>query len=115
MKIITLTKDNVTISIVPQPEYIPIEGNALASGDDKQDKAEENRIREKLKNGNIWAWCTVIVECTYKGLTAIDTLGCCSYANAEDFKNGGYYDDMVANCIDNLQKQLNEIVKTSIE
>jgi hypothetical protein len=54
-------------------------------------------VKEQIKIGNDWAWCTITVtlEFPYLGITLTDSLGGCSYLSEEEFKQGGYYDDMV--------------------
>lgn len=97
MKTITIqlpTIDKVEFEIIQHEEHTPVKGNALASGDDKEDAKQERMILRQLNNGNLWAWCTVEVRGTYHGITESDFLGCCSYKSEKDFKRGGYYDDM---------------------
>src|SRR5688572_13886675 len=77
---------------------IPVRGNALAFGDDAEDKRCEDEIIERLESGDVWAWASVKVTCCHKDLPEIegvDYLGGCSYLDESDFKQpGGYYDDM---------------------
>lgn len=80
----------------------PVRGNAF-------DQATEDEILARLVRGDQWAWCTVKVTGTYKGLTASDYLGCCSYDNEQNFIAGGYYDDMVARVRQDLLTQVQEI------
>jgi hypothetical protein len=109
MKIKQLTKKDIEIIVEALKEQASVRGNVIASGNDKYDKKVEDEILAKLENGNIWAWCTVKITCRYNGLESTEYLGCCSYEDEKDFiKNSGYYDDMVATCIADLQKQLNE-------
>ncbi len=74
----------------------PVRGNASASGDDYRDRNVEDVIIARLEGGDVWAWATVSVTCRVPGHRAfgVDHLGCCSYANEDGFKSGGYYDDM---------------------
>lgn len=112
MKPLTLKSAGVTLELLCEPEYIPIEGNALASGDDAEDAKEYARIRAELESGNDWAWCCAHVRVSYEvaiegqafpaRLEGNDYLGACSYASEADFKAGGYYDDMVSAALDDL-------------
>ena len=80
-------------------EDIPVRGNALASGDDAEDRKCEDEITRRLDRGDLWAWCHVrvtarIVDMPHLGEGRAD-LGCCSYENERDFKvDGGYYKQM---------------------
>jgi len=48
---------------------------------------------------------------TWEGLSESDTLGGCSYANEEDFRApGGYFDDMVSECLDRINAAAQKIV-----
>jgi len=107
MKLRKLTKDDVEIRLMCFPEDTPIEGNAMASGDDAVDKETEQWIHDQLERYNEWAWCCAKVVVYWKGFRASDTLGCCSYKSEEDFKQpGGYYDDMVNTAIERLNDSL---------
>jgi hypothetical protein len=91
------------IEIYTQPEEIPVRGNALASGDDAEDRAIEDSILSRLEAGDEWAWCMVTVRVTLPcGRFAEDHLGCCSYDDERDFRAGGYFEDMVSNCMEAL-------------
>lgn len=94
-------------------EYMPIRGNAMASGDDDYDREVEDSIIADLEAGNDWAWCMVKVTATYDGIDSVegvDYLGGCSYASEKDFKSpGGYYDDMKEVARDDLYGQLKQL------
>ncbi|KKN21621.1 hypothetical protein LCGC14_0923630 [marine sediment metagenome] len=93
------------IEIILHEEHMQIEGNAVDSGDADFDTVLNNAIAERLNNGELWIWCTVEVKVTIDGFTANDYLGCCSYDNEQEFKAGGYYDDMVETCKEDIQNQ----------
>lgn len=93
------------ITIECEPEHVPIGGNASAI-DEETDRENEAAIREQLRAGNAWAWCTVVVRAEYLGIEGTDVLGCCSYASEADFKQGGYYDDMVRHALNELAEKL---------
>jgi len=101
-----LTASEVTFSIVAEAEYIPVRGNAMASGDDAADYEAECEIQGQLARGNMWAWCCVVVTATWGDWSASDTLGACSYADEADFKKGGYYEDMCDNALAALNADL---------
>ena len=88
---------------------IPIEGS-FALGNDEWDREVAAAIKHRLEHDDQWAWCDVIVEarCTVDGevFIARDTLGACSYKDTEDFKQSGYYGDMVGQAIDNMRDSM---------
>ncbi len=107
-----LTADEVTFTLHCEPEDIPVEGNAMASGDDAVDKEAEQWVNDQLANGNEWAWCHVILIAEWEGLEGRDTLGACSYKSREDFMQpGGYFDDMKAQAFADLQAQVDRLGK----
>jgi hypothetical protein len=92
------------------PEHTPIQGNAMASGDDELDHKVERDILADLQAGNPWAWCCVKVTAAFRGLEETDYLGCCSYESEEGFREpGGYFDDMKATARDRLLKTLTDL------
>jgi hypothetical protein len=100
-----LTADEVEFVLECRPEYAAIEGNASAI-DDETDAASGVWIRDQLCNGNQWAWCSVCVIARWHSFQGMDTLGCCSYESEEAFKNGGYYEDVKAQALADLNEQI---------
>lgn len=92
----------VTFTLEIEPEDIPVEGNAMASGDDSADRECEAEILERLDRGDLWAWCYVRVTATWGEFSGSDGLGECSYRSEADFKRGGYWEDMRAEAYDRL-------------
>jgi hypothetical protein len=80
---------------------IPIKGNVMASGNEDVDREAEELIVKQLDVGDTWAWCDVEVRLTQKcescggGSQASAYLSGCSYSGEDDFKGGGYYDDLL--------------------
>lgn len=72
-------------------------------------------VRESLENGNEWAWCVVQVTVEFHGISATDYLGGCSYTSAQDFREGGYFEDMVDNCLDDLKVRLEALYSATKE
>jgi hypothetical protein len=98
-----LLRDEVTVRVDAEPDLIPVEGNASASGDDDFDREVELNILGRLQQGDIWAWAAVSVTVSWGPFSASDHLGCCSYADEEDFRQpGGYFDDMLEIALDQL-------------
>lgn len=95
----------VTLEAIP--ETIRVRGNVLASGNDRQDREYEDRVLQRIEDGDDWAWFTAKVTVTDSdGRTASYYLGACSlYGGADEFKRGGYYLDMLQACLDELMMQ----------
>ena len=109
MKANTETINGVTFTLEIEPEDLEIRGNALASGDDAEDREAEDSIIAQLESGNLWAWCSVKVTATAGGVEGVDYLGGCSYRDTAEFiQPGGYYDDMKAEALAELKVRLAE-------
>lgn len=99
-------KYQITLEAIP--EDCRVRGNCSAI-DEETDKACEDEILARLENGDRWAWFTAKVTAKdSNGREASEYLGCCSYEDAEDFKRGGYYEDMVRECVDQLESPIGE-------
>lgn len=98
------TASTIQWKIIATQDDIPVRGNLVVSGDDAHDKAEEDKVIQRLDDGDVWAWCSIEVRGIWEGLTASDYLGGCSYDSEEDFKRGGYYDDMLQTVTRELQQ-----------
>jgi hypothetical protein len=123
-----LTEKDVEIILTCSPENEQIEGNASAITPDV-DRETVQWIKKELSDGNEWAWCTVTViarirvevarpgrvtECVT--LEGFDHLGCCSYRGEADFRTpGGYFDDMKAQALDDLQAKVNALAPAICE
>jgi hypothetical protein len=81
----------------------PVKGN-FASGDDEQDRADEETILSRLDRGDIWAWCCVRVKAIADdGSEAYSSwLGGCCYADETDFRAGPYFEDLCVEASDEL-------------
>jgi hypothetical protein len=111
MLIRKLTEADVTFTIECEDEDMPVRG-AFASGDDEADLEDEKRILAELERGNNWAWCCVHVRASWRDFHGDDYLGGCSYASQEDFEsNGGYLDDMKANALEELNKNVAHVAE----
>ena len=106
---ITIDDCEIEIEIQEETEH---PRHCFATGDDEDDKAIVAEILRKLEY-NPWAWCSVKVtvsyeypECEHCGHVRRESessyLGGCSYENEKDFREGGYFDDMVNECLDAL-------------
>lgn len=103
----------VSYSIEVEEDFIDVRGNAMCSGDDDFDREVEDAIIARLNDGDVWAWASVKVSARYDGIDGIegvDYLGGCNYADEDDFKRDGYYEDMCNCARDDLYAQLEGIV-----
>ena len=109
MSIRPVAREEATIRVLAEPDHIPVEGNACASGDDDFDREVEHNILCRLQKGDIWAWAAVTVVVAWGSFEGRAHLGCCSYVDENDFRQpGGYFDDMVAEALDELNRTINE-------
>ena len=106
MNIAPITKEEATITVVAEPEHVPVEGNASGSGDDDFDREVEHGILSRLQQDEVWAWAAVTVVVAWNGLEGTACLGCCSYADEADFRQpDGYFDDLVNEALDQLNQE----------
>ena len=97
------TPAGIHLLLTIEPDDVPVEGNAMASGDDAADKAYELEILRRLGDGDCWAWASVAVRADYKSLEGSAYLGCCSYGGFKDFAvEDGYLPSLVSEAIDEL-------------
>ena len=113
MKLRKLTEKDVTFTIECLEEDLPIEGNAMASGDDEFDRGVCRDIQRALDRGNLWAWCCVKVTATYRApngqtFRGTDYLGACSYESDKDFVR---CNDSCADMKDRALDDLNESIE----
>jgi len=109
MTIKPITRDEATVRILAEPDHVPVEGNACASGDEDFDREVEHNILYRLQQGDVWAWAAVTVIVAWGQFEGRAHLGCCSYADDNDFgQPGGYFDDMVAEALEQLNQTISE-------
>lgn len=96
---------------IEREEDVPVRGNALASGDDEQDRKAEDEILERLERDDILAWCTAIVTARVVGehhaFQGTATLGCCSYVTEDELKRDVFeHYDLKGEALDDLRRDL---------
>ena len=92
---IELSLADVEYEVECLPESMQIEGNAMVSGDDEEDRKCEQWIHDQLESGNDWAWCCIKVTARLGPFEGFDCLGGCSYLSEADFMTeDGYYPGM---------------------
>lgn len=102
-----LREDEVTFEVAAEMDDLPVRGNAMASGDDDEDRKYEDEILRRLDRGDIWAWAAVTVTARWNGYVGRDHLGACCYADEKEFREcGGYFEDMKKNALEDLNATL---------
>lgn len=76
------------------------------------DPEDAESVRERMRGGSAWAWACVTVKVELYGLSSESSLGGCSYESEADFKQSGYYDDMVDAGVEELAQDIERIVNT---
>lgn len=107
MKVLEVS--DVIIEIIIDESFQPIE-KALSF---KETGADHSEYIEKVQNDNgdnLWLWCDVEVKATYKGVSGSAYLGGCAYESEEDFKAGGYYEQMVSEALEELNSNIKDLV-----
>ena len=92
----------VEFRVEAEQDDMSVRGNALASGDDEQDKEAEEEILQRLDRGDVWAWASVHVIAEYEGFRGDAYLGGCNYKDERDFMKDAYYEDMKSEAYDDL-------------
>lgn len=99
---ITIDSPEVTFTITVDQDEQSVRGNAMASGDDADDKAVEDEIIARLDCGDVWAWCHVRVTASFAMFEGSDQLGGCSYKDEAEFRSGDYFKDMKQVAFDDM-------------
>lgn len=101
-------REHAQITFEAFPEYTQVRGNLIFSGDDAQDRADEDRVIERLNQGDIAAWFVAEVTASLDGFTGIAYLGTCSYDSLDQFtsEKDDYYRDMVDEALEALAKDI---------
>jgi hypothetical protein len=105
-RIRNLTESEVQFKLIVEQDDTPVRGNAMATDEPELDREAEDEILRRLDSGDVWAWAHVRVIASWRGFEGSDSLGGCSYADEEDFKKGGYYDDMKAEALHALNFEI---------
>ncbi len=75
-----------------------------------EDKDALEWVQNQREAGNPWAWCSVCVRGSYRGLEAYDYLGACSYESRAAFKQCDYYESMVNAVVEEIAEKLEEMI-----
>ena len=109
MNIRPIRCEEAAIRVLAEPDHIPVEGNACVSGDDDFDREVEHNVLCRLQQGDVWAWAAVTIVVAWGQFEGRAYLGCCSYADENDFRQPGcYFDDLVAEALAELNRSVRE-------
>lgn len=78
----------------------------FASDEPELDAQQVADIMNRLRQGDLWAWCSVKVTARWGGYSASDYLGGCSYDGERDFMSDQYYADMKHEALAGLNAKL---------
>lgn len=95
----------ITYTVHIEPEEMEVRGNVQASGNAAEDKAAEDEVLERLRNGEEWAWCCVqvVAEDGVGNIGKSSWLGGCNYEDEDAFRTpGGYFDDLCQEALADL-------------
>jgi hypothetical protein len=99
---------SLSIEIIPEEELSSPEDHV--SFEDNPDFAKT--VHKYIKEYGIWGWCFVIVRASFGIFQGKSCLGSCCYKDEEDFKKGGYYEQLRDEAIADLEKQIEEARNT---
>lgn len=92
----------IDIEFTAEPEH-------LSPSDMFDDERDIKYIQKQWERGNDYVWFCAKVTVSYKGYSADDYLGCCSYESERDFKeNSGYYADMIYQCVQEINNAITD-------
>jgi len=110
MKVRELTADEVVFSLKIEEDDLPMD---FDSGDKERDGQLRRELKDRLADGDLWAWCTVVVTAQWKDWKGEDTLGGCSYKDEADFRqDDGYFGDMKDRALEDLNKGIARTAET---
>lgn len=105
MNIRELRADEVQFRVSILEEEDEVEGH-FASGDEKVDAANVKEVKDRLRQGDTWAWCMITVTAKWKEWTGKAYLGSCSYEDEASFKKDAYYQQMLDEALGDLNDSI---------
>ena len=111
MKLLPLIEKNIDIELLKSLN-VDVIFTPEEEEENPFDQFEEKEVAEKIckeyDKGNFAAWFCAKVTVKYRDMEETDYLGCCSYNSFNEFTNADedYYCDMVNNCINQINKEI---------
>ena len=106
-----IPRDEIEIRLTVEQDDTPVRGNVMASGDDDFDHECEEDVLRRLDDGDVWAWEFVTVEARWNGWVGRDTLGGCTYEDERAFRSDPYYEAMVEEAIQDLNRRVRNAIE----
>lgn len=105
MKLRKLQVQDVQFTLSIDQDETSVRGS-FESDDPAADRALEDEILARLRDGDMWAFAQVKVTAHWREWEGSDFLGGCSYKDEEDFRQDQYYADMKERAVDALNETL---------
>ena len=98
------SRGDVDITLYVEPEHLPVRGNVCVTEDDEADEVED-AVLARLDRDDVWAWAAVTVMGRWGDYEASAHLGGCSYDSEDDFREDGYFQDLVGEVVSEIRRQ----------
>lgn len=69
-------------------------------------------IRNEIRRGNPFGWCTVVVKAKWGAYVGEATLGCCSYESEESFRTDGCLADLEQDALVDLNQVIERTARS---
>lgn len=107
-----LRADEVEFEEGCKEEFIPVEGNYMATDDDEADKAAEKELLDRLNRGDNSAWCILVVKAKWKDRVGHASLGCFVFPEGNPgWKNREYAKDEYESLKEEALADLNQSIQ----
>lgn len=71
-----------------------------------------SEIRQRVEDGDVWAWCEVTVRASIGPIYGEGHLFACSYENEDDFRQCGYFEDLKKEALADLDRKIRELLES---
>lgn len=99
--LIAYLTEHADVVLETESKDMPVRGNASAWGDGTDD-AYADELIARISRGDEYAWFCANVTARLDQFEGSDCLGGCTYDSEKQFREDGYYTDMVSNAIEAL-------------
>jgi len=105
----TISEEEAVFTMRVYRDNVPVIG-ALPSllGDEKDeimDIMREQKVYERIKQGELWAWAYVEVTARWKKWKGMASMGFISLKDEADFRRGGEYQKLREMALENLNEE----------